>query len=203
MFISNSMKKTSILTASLISFGLAASVSASSITWVPVGDPGNAADTTGRGAVSYNYSISQFEFTNAQYVDFLNSVDLTGSNPYGLYNADMGTNIRGGISFVPTNGNGAKYVVKANFGDKPVNFVNWFDAARAANWVNNGSTVGADTETGAYTLNGATSGSTVARNPNAWVFLPSENEWYKAAFYQSGGTSAGSEKAAMFSARAR
>jgi formylglycine-generating enzyme required for sulfatase activity len=191
MFISNSMKKTSILTASLISFGLAASVSASSITWVPVGDPGNAADTTGRGAVSYNYSISQFEFTNAQYANFLNSVDLTGSNPYGLYNADMGTNIRGGISFVPTNGNGAKYVVKANFGDKPVNYVNWFDAARVANWVNNGSTVGADTETGAYTLNGATSGSTVARNANASVFLPSENEWYKAAFYKSGGTSAG------------
>jgi formylglycine-generating enzyme required for sulfatase activity len=185
------MKKTSILTASLISFGLAASVSASTITWVPVGDPGNAADTTGRGSVSYNYSITKFEFTNAQYANFLNSVDPSGTNTYQLYNAAMGTATRGGIRFVSTNASGSKYVVRTNFADKPVNYVNWFDAARVANWVNNGATVGADTETGAYTLNGATSGSTVARNANASVFLPSQDEWYKAAFYKSGGTGAG------------
>jgi formylglycine-generating enzyme required for sulfatase activity len=184
------MKKTSILTNSLISFGFAASVSASTITWVPVGDPGNAADTTGRGAVGYNYSITKFEFTNAQYANFLNSVDLTGANPYNLYNASM-ANVYGGIRFISSNSSGSKYVVKPNFGDKPVNYVSWFDAARVANWVNNGATVGADTETGAYTLNGATSGSTVARNAGAAVFLPSQDEWYKAAFYKSGGTSAG------------
>jgi formylglycine-generating enzyme required for sulfatase activity len=43
-------------------------------------------------------------------------------------------------------------------------------------------------ETGAYTLNGATSGNIVARNPGAQVFLPSVNEWYKAAFYTGTGS---------------
>ena len=37
-------------------------------------------------------------------------------------------------------------------------------------------------ETGAYTLNGATSGI-INVNPGAAVYTPSENEWYKAAYY--------------------
>jgi formylglycine-generating enzyme required for sulfatase activity len=66
----------------------------------------------------------------------------------------------------------------------PVNFVTWFSAARFVNWLNNGQVSGtAAMETGAYTLNGATSGAIAARNPGAQVFLPSQNEWYKAAFY--------------------
>ena len=185
------MKNTSVLAITASSLAMAFSAAASTVTWVPVGDAGNAADTTGFGAVGYNYSIAQFEFSNQQYAHFLNSVDLTGANTYLLYNSNMGSNIRGGISFVPTNADGAKYVVKANFGDKPVNYVNWFDAARVANWMNNGATVGASTETGAYTLNGATSGSTVARNPDASIFIPNQNEWYKAAFYKASGTNAG------------
>jgi MYXO-CTERM domain-containing protein len=68
--------------------------------------------------------------------------------------------------------------------------VSWFDAARFANWVNNGATLGASTETGAYTLNGATSGIFTV-NPGATWFLPSEDQWYKAAYYKGGGTNAG------------
>jgi formylglycine-generating enzyme required for sulfatase activity len=45
----------------------------------------------------------------------------------------------------------------------------------------------ASTETGAYTLAGGTPIPTNAlnihRNPGAKTFLPSENEWYKAAYY--------------------
>jgi hypothetical protein len=42
------------------------------------------------------------------------------------------------------------------------------------------------TEDGAYTLNGATITAleTVSRNPGAKWFLPSENEWYKSAYFQ-------------------
>jgi len=47
------------------------------------------------------------------------------------------------------------------YGDKPVVFVSWFDAARFANWVNNGATAGASTETGAYTM---ANGVGVSRN---------------------------------------
>ena len=41
----------------------------------------------------------------------------------------------------------------------------------------------ASTETGAYTLRGKTSGSTVQVNRNARFSLPTQDEWYKAAYY--------------------
>ena len=76
-------------------------------------------------------------------------------------------------------------------GDKPVNYVSWFDAARVANWLQNGEGSGS-TETGAYTLvGGQTSGTAPAANPGASYFLPTEDQWYKAAYYKGGGTNAG------------
>jgi hypothetical protein len=47
---------------------------------------------------------------------------------------------------------GSKYAAKTNMADKPVNFVSWFDAARVANWLQNGQGSGS-TETGDYTGN--------------------------------------------------
>ena len=38
-------------------------------------------------------------------------------------------------------------------------------------------------KSGAYTLNGATTGNAVAVNPGAAFYIPTENEWYKAAYY--------------------
>jgi hypothetical protein len=69
--------------------------------------------------------------------------------------------------------------------------VSWFDAARFANWMQNGQGSG-DTETGAYTLvEGQTTGAAPARNAGAEYYVPTENQWYKAAFYKGGGTNAG------------
>jgi len=65
-------------------------------------------------------------------------------------------------------------------GDKPVNFVSWYDAARFSNWLNNGQGTG-DTEIGAYTLSDNT--GLMLRNIGAQVYIPSENEWYKAAYF--------------------
>jgi sulfatase modifying factor 1 len=89
------------------------------------------------------------------------------------------------------------YTVKNNGGDsgnRPIAYVNWFSAARFANWMANGQPSGAQssttTEDGAYPLNGATSGTAPAENainPNTTAApafaLPTENEWYKAAYY--------------------
>ncbi|OHE82108.1 MAG: hypothetical protein A3G75_12280 [Verrucomicrobia bacterium RIFCSPLOWO2_12_FULL_64_8] len=74
----------------------------------------------------------------------------------------------------------------------PVNYVSFWDACRFTNWINNGRGEGS-TETGAYSLNGVTSppNDTITRNPGAKVFIPSEDEWYKAAYYKAGGTNAG------------
>jgi formylglycine-generating enzyme len=77
-------------------------------------------------------------------------------------------------------------------GDKPVNYVSWFDAARVSNWLMNGATSSSSTETGAYTLNGGqTSGTAPAVNPGATFYVPTEDQWYKAAYYKGGGTNAG------------
>jgi formylglycine-generating enzyme required for sulfatase activity len=92
----------------------------------------------------------------------------------------MGSDARGGIAFDSLAANGSKYSVRANMGNKPVNFVSWYDAARFANWMNNGQGAGS-TETGAYTLTGNTGLTT--RNTNSTIWLPSENEWYKAAYH--------------------
>lgn len=168
------------------------------IDWVTVGDPGNAADTTGFGAVTGAFQIMTFEFTNSQYATFLNAIDPDGTNPNSIYNGDMGSNVRGGITNTGTT-SGSRYAVKPNMGDKPVNYVSWFQAARVANWVNNGAqtygtsdaTATAPQNIGAYTLGTATSGTTPARNLGAIVWIPTENEWYKAAYYKGGSTNAG------------
>jgi formylglycine-generating enzyme required for sulfatase activity len=160
------------------------------IDWVTVGDPGNAADTApaGYGAVSAAFQIMKYEFTNQQYTDFLNSVAATDT--YSLYNASMGSSARGGITRSGASGS-YTYATKTNMGDKPVNYVSWFDAARVANWLMNGATSSSSTETGAYTLSGSTSGNAPAVNPGATFYVPTEDQWYKAAYYKGGGTNAG------------
>jgi formylglycine-generating enzyme required for sulfatase activity len=78
--------------------------------------------------------------------------------------------------------------------NRPITYVSWFDSARFANWMANGQPTGAQgsttTENGAYNVNRATSGNAVAKNatnPNTGAaptfYIPTENEWYKAAYY--------------------
>jgi formylglycine-generating enzyme required for sulfatase activity len=80
------------------------------------------------------------------------------------------------------------YSVTTALANRPVVYVSWFDAARMANWMVNGQGNGS-TETGAYTLNGATSGVSFTKNAGAQVYIPTENEWYKAAYYNAANTS--------------
>lgn len=116
---------------------------------------------------------------------------MAATDTYSLYNANMGTNARGGITQTGSSG-GYTYAVRTSMGDKPVNYVTWFSAARMANWLHNGATGTSSTETGAYTLvGGQTSGTVPARNPGALAYVPTEDEWYEAAYYKGGGTNAG------------
>ena len=176
-----------------VGFGLGVqSAHAVTLDMVTVGDPGNAADTTGfpnpAGAVADAFQIMKYEWTNSQYKDFLNSVAATDT--YSLYNASMGSDARGGITQSGTSG-AYTYAVKTNMGDKPVNYVSWFDAARVSNWLMNGGTSSSSTETGAYTLSGSTSGDAPAVNSGATFYVPTADQWYKAAYYKGGSTNAG------------
>jgi len=171
---------------------------------VTVGNPGNANDpATGFGGVNYAYQIGATAVTIDNYTAFLNAVAQTDT--YGLYNTAMDTDLNvAGITRSGSSGS-YTYAVKNNggtSGNRPITYVNWFAAARFTNWMANGQPTGIQTgtttENGAYTLNGATSGTAPAANPtnpntsaNVSFVLPTENEWYKAAYYDptlSGGS---------------
>ena len=165
--------------------------------WAFVGNPGNAGELSGSGAggfgpdaivgaVSYNYAISKHEVTNAQYTAFLNAVDPTGANALALYNTDMAGNF-GGIELQAGNADGSKYVAQAGREQNPVTFVSFFDAIRFTNWLHNGQGSG-DTETGAYTIG---NGANEVRSAGAKYWIPSEDEWYKAAYHDASAGTAG------------
>lgn len=175
----------------LVCFATAASADLV-IDWATVGNAGNAGDVQTQGtfgAVATTYRISKDEVTNAQYTEFLNAV--AGTDTHDLYNGSMGSDARGGISQACTTT--CTYSIKPNMGDKPVNYVSFWDSARFANWMHNGQPMGLQgnltTEDGAYTLGGVTNpvNSSVSRNAGASVFLPTEHEWYKAAYHKNDG----------------
>ena len=179
------MKNRSLFFATVFAFGSPASA-AITIDTVVVGDAGNGNDLTGFGGVSYDYHIGTYEVTNSQYTAFLNAVAAT--DPHSLYSPGMGmSSLFGGITRAGSSGS-YTYSVKSGFGDKPVNYVSFWDAARFANWLTTGGT-----ENGVYNLNGTTApaNNTITRDTTAWanggVAVTSENEWYKAAYYDGNG----------------
>jgi formylglycine-generating enzyme required for sulfatase activity len=157
--------------------------------WVT--NPGNANDSTGYGGVSYVYQMGKYEVTNAQYREFLTNKAVTDT--YGLYNTSMSSDARGGIA--RSGGEGSySYAVKSGYENMPVTFVCWYDTIRFANWLQNGQGSGG-TESGTYDITSGGPNSGTVAIPTAetratwtaatkhWV-LPSENEWYKAAYHQ-------------------
>jgi len=170
---------------------------------VPVGDSGNVPDTrydpVGYGGVDYFYRIGKFEVTAGQYCEFLNKV--AGVDRYGLYHPGMAHDYWG--SEITRTGAGNlldpyTYSVSPAYVNRPVNYISWGDAARFCNWMHNGQPSGRQdiptTEDGSYYLNSATSDAEllfVTREPDATWVIPSEDEWYKAAYYRGGGTNTG------------
>ena len=77
------------------------------------------------------------------------------------------------------------YSVAADWANRPVNYVSFWDAARFANWLHNGQPTGAQgpgtTEGGAYHDVG--NQTLFGRNAGAKFFIPTEDEWYKAAYH--------------------
>lgn len=167
---------------------------------VAVGNAGNAPDTqvmttdgtAGYGAVTYGYQIGKFEVTAGQYCQFLN--DAAASDTTGLYSSAMWTEKYGcKIEQIGSSGS-YTYRVDSGLTDRPVNFVSWYDAARFANWLTTGNT-----ETGVYTFSGPSTVAAVLGHETAAAtlgvstafFLPTEDEWYKAAYHDATAGTAG------------
>ena len=191
-------------------FLLTAATAAQAITidMVTVANPGNAPDsvvmndgTSGYGEVDYTYKIGKFEITAGQYTAFLNAV-ARQADPYllGRVTGPGGTlQMNCNITRSGTPGN-YTYSVPADWANRPVNYVDWGSAARFCNWMANGQpNTGVEdlttTEDGSYYINGALINealSTVTRKPTATWVIPSENEWYKAAYYDPNKNGTGS-----------
>ncbi len=175
--------------------------------WATVGDPGNAADTlvmnkgpaadstTGYGSVGYTYQISKYDVTNSQYTQFLNAVDPAASNTLRVYNTKMsdananpaGLAYTGGIDRNLAAASGSRYSVKAGQENAPAIWISWASGARFVNWLANGQGSGS-TESGVYdmsvfTVSPFSFATPPTRATGATIFLPSENEYYKAAYY--------------------
>jgi formylglycine-generating enzyme required for sulfatase activity len=151
--------------------------------WATVGNPDNADDIYGYGGVDYAYRISKHEVTNAQYTEFLNAVDPNGTNSLALYSGSMSIDAVGGINLNGGAASGSKYEIKAGRDNNPVVYVSFFRAMRFVNWLHNGQGSGG-TETGAYTIGG---GLDEVRSAGAKFWIPSLDEWYKAAYYDPNG----------------
>lgn len=158
------------------------------VPFVTVGDPNNSANLQ-------TFEISKYEITNADYTAFLNAMakdDPSSVSPFDpgapLYNGKMGTDSRGGIL---QNGSAPNYTytVKNNMGNKPVNFVSFWDACRYCNWLHNGMPTGdrsaSTTEDGAYDLTdpAAMLANNISRKPGARAFIPTSSEWHEAAHF--------------------
>lgn len=154
------------------------------IDMVPVGNPGNLPDTrhdpTGFGAVNYEFSIGKYEVTYGDYREFLNAKATIGDthelyNPLMLHYGGI-ERLGGGTAEAPWH----FFTTDHELDVMPVNYVTFWDAARFVNWLHNGQGDG-DTESGAY--NHLDDESQFARSPDARFFIPTEDEWYKAAYY--------------------
>lgn len=155
------------------------------IAFVLVGDSDNQADSTGHGSVSTPFSIGAYDVTVCEYCDFLNAV-ASVSDPYGLYHRMM--SLDAAVASISRKGTNGNYIYAPIKGceELPITYVTLYSAARFCNWLHHGKPVGEEdettTETGSYELNGAVEGPLV-RNQEAHYFIPNEDEWYKAAYY--------------------
>jgi len=147
-----------------------------------IDEPGNTDDTSGLGGVSYSYRLAVHEVSNTLYVEFLNAVAV--SDPNGLYADIMTSSDRGGILRTGSPGS-YTYSIKPNFHDKPANGYSWYDAARFCNWLHNGKPSGdqgpTTTDDGAYDM--SLPGGQIVRKLGAKYFIPTHDEWYKAAYH--------------------
>ena len=184
------MYKFALATIALIQYSLSLSTAIADQQFIFVGSSGNAADQNGRGAVSYNYSIGKYEVTVSDYAAFLNSAAKTDN--YRLYQSGMTSDPKSaGITRSGSNGS-YTYAVISGSENKPITHVSWYSAARYVNWLHNSARGLLDTESGVYNLNGAVWNYSLGSGQQQWGFsrssdasfwLPTIDEWYKAAYF--------------------
>ena len=154
--------------AQLVSESFGSEANQFTMDFVTIGNPSNTADITGFGSVAYIYNLGKYEVSR----DMITKASAAGG--LGITIADMSSyGIYGG-----------------NEVNRPATGITWNEAARFVNYLNtsrgyqaayNFTTSGANDN---ITLWGAGqyNGSNQFRHKDAYYFLPSVDEWYKAAY---------------------
>ena len=147
---------------------------------------------TGRGSVGYEYSIGRFEVTTAQWVEFYNAAYARADEISFPAQTLWTPTIWGAVRDTSYTGPGTRYRVNPNVANAamlPVGGISWRTAAVYCNWLHNNKS----SDTGAF-LNGAYDVSTfsggfptftdqASRSAGATYWIPSWDEWMKAAHY--------------------
>ncbi len=175
----------------------------SGIDFVNITHPGNAPwagdgtpddQSIGRGQVNYEYRIGKYEITTAQYVEFLNAAfDRPQTDWIPNLQAPIGAGWAG-TSTTPNTTGGRRWLVPAGKEMNPVGAINWRSAAIYCNWLCNNKNLDPSAfMTGAYDVgtfgyitlpNGVLSFTDQpVRSPGAQYFIPTLDEWIKAAHY--------------------
>jgi sulfatase modifying factor 1 len=151
------------------------------IDFVAVGNAGNTPDSTGYGAVGHDYRIGSFEVTAGQYSQFLNTTAQTDT--FALYNSNMSSSSQG--CKITRSGSSDSYIysISADREDRPVNYISWYDTARFCNYLTSGNTEEGVYDTATWSINRSQAQAAFG----AIYFLPSEDEWYKAAYHKNDG----------------
>ncbi len=147
------------------------------IDFVPISGSTNPTDTTpsrGYGIVNDDYRMGVYEITNGQWDKFkaeLAPVLVTG-DPSSAYDESA--------TFTGT--------------DIPINEVSWYEALQFINWLNTstghqaayqftGTQGTGDYALATWSILEAAGGTNLYRHKDAFYFLPTEDEWVKAAYF--------------------
>lgn len=162
--------------------------------WVLPGEPG-ISFTRPTGAVGYEFRIGRTEVTTGQWMDFLNTFSTryvlgTDDPAYSFFN--IGPAQWGAVEDATYQGPGVRYVFRSDLPQAtmtPVTGISWRAGAMFCNWLHNErSTEWSSLTHGAYDT--STFGGTIfeftdqlTHSPGARFWIPTLDEWVKAAFY--------------------
>ena len=160
-------------TAQLVTESFGSGANAFTMDFVTIGNPNNAADTTGSpnpaGSVAYTYNLGKYEVSRGQ-IDKANAAGGLGITMSDLTNYG---------------GNGI---------NRPATGVSWYEAATYVNWLNisTGGTAAYKFVGGTFQLWAPTdagyNANNMFRNSLAKYVIASTDEWYKGAYGNLDGT---------------
>lgn len=133
---------------------------------------GDTNPSSGYGIVNNDYRIGKYEITNSQWDKFKAAYGPVTGTPAGGYD-------------------GTTFWTGANI---PANTVSWYEAAQFVNWLNTstghqpaykftGTQGTSNYALGLWSASEAAGGTNLYRHKDAFYFLPTENEWVKAAYW--------------------